>query len=378
MITSATRLHFGIAVFAVLAGVGYAFGSDFELYGIVVLATAAAVAVLLGVVAVGQRDGNVAPGEGADLAPGPMPTQPSPWPILGAIGFGLLALGVPAGVGYMAVGAGIVFVAAIEAAVTSWSERISADPAHNMVERDRVMLPLEIPVGVALVGATIALALSRVLLAVSATGAVVVAGVVATVILIIGSVIALRPSLPRAAIQGVAVLAAVGVLGAGVGGIVAGEREFHAHAEEGHGDEGDDHGDEKPPAGDDHGDEGDDHGDEGDDHGDEGDEGAAGITVTADDPAFTIVGEDIRFFTADGDDVEVIAVPAATDVAVTFENDERLPHNFAVRDGGDELFGTEIESGPVTQELTINLPAGRYTFVCVVHPGTMAGELVAA
>lgn len=257
MITAASRLFFGIAVAGLLAGAGYAFGSDFEWYGIVLFLALVGVAATLGVVAIGHRDGTVAPGPDADLAPSVMTTQPSPWPVMGAVGAGLIAVGVAAGVGYLAVGIAVLVVAVLETGVQSWSERLSADPAHNRAERDRVMLPIEIPIGVALVAAFIAISFSRVLLAVSATGAVVAAGVVAVVILAIGTFVALRPNLPRAAFHGLAVFAGVAVLAAGVGGLAAGEREIEHHGAE-HGSETDDH------SSDDHSSDDADHGDEAD------------------------------------------------------------------------------------------------------------------
>jgi plastocyanin len=68
-------------------------------------------------------------------------------------------------------------------------------------------------------------------------------------------------------------------------------------------------------------------------------------------------------------------------IAIAIDNrDEGVPHNFAVYRSEDDLAeplaATDIESGPVTQEVTFDLKAGEYFFQCDVHPATMRGTLI--
>lgn len=64
------------------------------------------------------------------------------------------------------------------------------------------------------------------------------------------------------------------------------------------------------------------------------------------------------------------------EITIVFDNDSKLPHNIEVQ-GPDGDHATDIETGPVTQELTFTVDEpGTYTYVCVVHPATMEGELI--
>ena len=80
------------------------------------------------------------------------------------------------------------------------------------------------------------------------------------------------------------------------------------------------------------------------------------------DGSVTIVAEDLAF------EPERVSAPVGT-VEITLDNrDDGVAHNIVVTGNGvDE--GTELERGPVTQELSVEFPeAGSYTFVCEIHP----------
>jgi len=66
---------------------------------------------------------------------------------------------------------------------------------------------------------------------------------------------------------------------------------------------------------------------------------------------------------------------AAGRVTITFDNqDHGIMHNLHVTGSG--LDGrTEIETGPATQTLEVELDPGTYSYVCDVHPQQMKGEL---
>lgn len=71
---------------------------------------------------------------------------------------------------------------------------------------------------------------------------------------------------------------------------------------------------------------------------------------------------------------------AAGSVTIAFDNqDAGIPHNISVHEGGDAkgktLGKTDLEAGPIKQELKLDLTAGSYFFQCDVHPATMKGTL---
>lgn len=110
---------------------------------------------------------------------------------------------------------------------------------------------------------------------------------------------------------------------------------------------------------------------------------AAPATTPASDPTATATA------TADGSltlaginntfDNEELAAPAGT-ITIEFDNqDGGVPHNLHVFKGdgadGESVGETELEVGPVTQTLTMDLEPGDYFYVCDAHPNTMSGTL---
>lgn len=81
-----------------------------------------------------------------------------------------------------------------------------------------------------------------------------------------------------------------------------------------------------------------------------------------------LVGKDIAF-----DQTELTAPAGA--VTIAFDNqDDGTSHNLHVTGSGvDEK--TDIEAGPITQTLELDLEPGTYTYVCDVHPQQMTGDL---
>lgn len=66
---------------------------------------------------------------------------------------------------------------------------------------------------------------------------------------------------------------------------------------------------------------------------------------------------------------------AAGTVTIHYDNqDVGTPHDLHLSgQGNDER--TEIKPGPITQQLTVTLGPGTYSYVCDVHPVQMKGEL---
>jgi hypothetical protein len=185
---------------------------------------------------------------GTEVPPATPPTSNSAWPVAGAFGVVLAAIGLVVGAPLFLAGVVIVGIVAVEWMVLAWADRATGDPDVNRALRNRVMFPIEIP-AIAVIGiGLVVLGVSRVFIALPKTGATVVAIVVASLVLAVGTLLASRP---RVSANLVAVLVVLGGLAVAVGGVVgavAGPAELEHH-DENEGDVDDDGGagDVQPP-----------------------------------------------------------------------------------------------------------------------------------
>ena len=163
------------------------------------------------------------------------------WPVFAALGVSILAVGLVVNSAIFVIGIIIVLVIGFEWTMTNWSEKATADPKLNSELRERLMRPIEIPIIGALGIGVVVLAISRILLSSSVTGAVWVATVVGVIIFGTAFFVSKRPSISRGVIQSILFLGIAGILVAGVISAVVGERDFHHkgphHADKSHGDE---------------------------------------------------------------------------------------------------------------------------------------------
>jgi plastocyanin len=80
-------------------------------------------------------------------------------------------------------------------------------------------------------------------------------------------------------------------------------------------------------------------------------------------------------------DKSTITVPAGAHVTMNFDNQESVPHNFALYENSNAqnvIFKGEVISGPKVIVYDFDAPEepGTYFFRCDVHPRTMTGEFV--
>jgi len=136
--------------------------------------------------------------------------------------------------GWLLLGGVIVLVAtAFTWTLRTWAERATGDDTVNAELYHRFVDPLRIP-ALALVSiGVVVLGLSRVLLAVSKTGSIVVFAAFGALVFGIAILLAFVPRASRYLLVGVIVAGALIVIAGGIIGGVAGEREFH-HEDESH------------------------------------------------------------------------------------------------------------------------------------------------
>ncbi|MEY2454475.1 MAG: hypothetical protein QOD92_4049 [Acidimicrobiaceae bacterium] len=253
MITTGAKFYFGLAALAVAGAVVYSWGSHggftggitFGFYGgmgehagYVVLLSAALVALFVGGAVIAFRDADPEAQQavgGVDHLPEThAPRDASYWPVIGAVAAACTVLGLVTSNLLFLFGVILGIVVLLEWMVAAWSERATGDPEVNRRIRNRVMNPIEIPLFGAIGVAVLVLCVSRVLLAVSETGAAIIAVVVAVLILASASIYATAPKAGRTIVAAVCVLGVLGVLAGGIIGAAEGSRNFEAHEGEQH------------------------------------------------------------------------------------------------------------------------------------------------
>jgi len=225
-----SKALWGFGLLATVAAIAYGAATN-DGSGGTILAFVAAGAVLLGVLVV-VADPDRAPWSAPDAtlaeqAPaGPSPSLPSAWPVLGAVGLGVLALA--AATNAVTVVAAVLVLAVVG---TGWllqqsSEHASYTGRYAARLKERLLLPVGLPVGVAALVAIITISLSRIFLALPENGTRAVALAVALVVLLSAFAIASSDRMARTALLLLIGFAFLCLVGAGVAGIAHGERKF--------------------------------------------------------------------------------------------------------------------------------------------------------
>jgi hypothetical protein len=252
MFTWGSKYFFGLAGAFVVAAIVYGlvtgggpigvislgwFQSVGDHIGYAALMGLAAATFLMGVVAVWTRDADaedVAALVGTpEVPPALPPVHPSFWGAVTAFGVGMLAIGVAVGGWFFIVGWVVLAVAALEWLVLAWTDRATGDPAANRTIRNRLMLPIEIPLLAVLAVAVFTLGASRIFLAVPSLVAVALASLIASGAFALAVAIAYRPQwFSRNVASGLIAAFAVVILAGGVVGAAVGPRQFHDYLED--------------------------------------------------------------------------------------------------------------------------------------------------
>jgi hypothetical protein len=250
MLTTGFKFFFGFAVAAITAAIlfGYTTGGSnigpltigykgavgAQLPYAVLLIAGVASAALAGVL-VAFRDGDARAAAqvlGVDTPPVQRPTTASPWPLVAAFGVGITAVGLVVHAALVALGLGVIVLAALEWTMDAWADRATGDPQANKALRDQITRPFELPVGGALIVAVVVLGLSRVFLALPKEGAVWLAMGVAGVVFLVAVALVLAPRPSKNVVAGVLLVGGLAVIGGGIAAAAIGPREFEKHSTE--------------------------------------------------------------------------------------------------------------------------------------------------
>jgi hypothetical protein len=250
MLTSGFKLFMGYALGALLAAAVYGYttggshlgplsvgwkGAVGEHIGYAVLLITGAVAGAHSLILIAFRDADArAAAEllGVETASAQRPTGQSYWPIIAAFGMGAVALGLVLSPAVFVAGVVALVIVTFEWTMSAWADRATGDPEVNRELRDRIMQPIEVPVGAVLAIIVVPLAASRVFLSVTKFSAVWVATGVAAVVFITAIVLATRPKLSKNVVAGIVLIGGLAFLTGGIVAAAVGTRDIEHHETE--------------------------------------------------------------------------------------------------------------------------------------------------
>jgi hypothetical protein len=231
MITTGSKLLIGAAVAAVIAAVVYGLAEGGSLGTVGLIFAAVALSFLAGI-NLFTRDADVSALDATALTDSAAATRTPPgniWPIVAAIGGVLIVVGLVSYPAFVVFGVIALFGAALEWMLAAWSERASGDVVYNEEVRGRLAHPLELPM-LALVGVgALIYSFSRIMLWLSKSSGPALFAVIAALVLVVGFIVAFRPSVRSGTIGAVCSIAALGLVAAGASAALDGQRTIEHH-----------------------------------------------------------------------------------------------------------------------------------------------------
>lgn len=170
-----------------------------------------------------EAEAEVAGVESAPLTRAPSGTNFLP--IMAAFALGVIIVGQVADRIYTLAGIALLLAVAVVWMLRAWAERATGDVEVNRQLYQRFIEPLRIPVLSLVAVAVVVIGFSRVLLALSHTGAVAVFGVVGAALLLVVGFVAAKPSITKSTVTILLFLGAIAMIGAGIVAAVIGEQE---------------------------------------------------------------------------------------------------------------------------------------------------------
>ena len=234
MFTTGSKYCFGIAGLGSLGAVVYMVLVHPCDVGVLALLGIAIAMSLVGGVAQFTGDFDVDSPNDALTANAVAPAN-SMWPLVLALGVVLLLVGMTTDPIIFILGIVIIIAAGVEWALQSWAERASSDSAFNRFVRERALTSLELPIFVGGGVAIIAVAFSRIMLAVSPHSGAILFIVIATAVLIVGFLVSVKTNIKKSMIAATCVLGAVVLLvSGGIAGFNGNREELVVAAAEDH------------------------------------------------------------------------------------------------------------------------------------------------
>jgi hypothetical protein len=231
MFTTGSKLLIGGAVVATVAAVVYGLAEGGSLGTVGLIFAAVALSFLAGV-NVFTRDADVSAMDTAALtdSPAAMRTPPgSIWPIVAAVGGVLVVVGLVTYPPVFIFGIIALLGATVEWMIEAWSERASADARYNADVRSRLAHPLELPLLAVVSVVVLVYSFSRIMLWLSKTSGPALFATIAVLVLLVGFLVAYRPSIRAGAIGAVCTIAALGLIAGGASAALAGQRTIEPH-----------------------------------------------------------------------------------------------------------------------------------------------------
>jgi len=228
MITTGSKLLYGLAAIATAAAIVWFVANDGGSRGAVALGFLAATLIFLGAIASYVRDGHVLSTETSAHSAAPSAQRPagrSWWPLGTALSTGFMIVGLVSYPGIFKVGIALVFAMLGQWMIQNWSDRASADANYNEKVRSWVVHPLEIPIGASLLLAIVVLSFSRIFLSVSKDAGPIVFGLVGALVLFVAAVISVRRGTSRNLVAVICGVVLAGLSGIGVVLALDGERQ---------------------------------------------------------------------------------------------------------------------------------------------------------
>ncbi|MEM9034254.1 MAG: hypothetical protein AAGA99_09830 [Actinomycetota bacterium] len=197
-----------------------------DLFGVLVFLGLFAAGSLLAWVVFAARDPQGLPAETDVEVP---LSSPAYWPLVLALGVGLAIVGLVVNTQLAVLGFIVMGIGVLEWVVTAWTDRHSPSPERNRTLRNRLMLPLEIPAFTGLLMAIPVVMMSRIFLAVSKTGAALIATGVSLVLITVFFVIYAKPDIGKGLLAGASVLGVVALIVSGIVSAAIGQRDIEVH-----------------------------------------------------------------------------------------------------------------------------------------------------
>jgi len=227
MFSTGSKLFFGMTGTAAAGLVVFGFFQNWDAIGVIGLGAAVCALALIAGVVIFTRDSDVAAGDStaaltaaaAQRAPGA-----SLWPLIGAVGGGLVVIGLVTDKRWFIAGMATTTIAMVEWMVQAWAERASADSGYNRRVRGLILNPLEMPILAAVGLGSLIFAFSRIMLRSDNTVGPTVFIAIAALVTVFGFIFSAKKRPSRGVIVGICTVGAAGVLAAGIWAAAVGER----------------------------------------------------------------------------------------------------------------------------------------------------------